>query len=74
MEVLINLKVVLKVVYPYEYISDWVKFNEASLPPKDEFCSSLNMEDITDVAHSHANNIFKNFKLKHVGEYHDLYV
>ena len=32
------------------------------------------MEDIKDVDHRHANNVFKNFKLKHLGEYHDLYV
>ena len=36
-----------KGVYPYEYINDWEKFNEASLPEKD-FYSHLNMEDITD--------------------------
>ena len=32
------------------------------------------MEDITDVDHRHASNVFKKFKLKHLGEYHDLYI
>ena len=32
------------------------------------------MEDITDIDHRHANNVFKNFKLNHLGEYHDLCV
>ena len=32
------------------------------------------MEDIMNVGHSHANNAFKKFKLKHLGEYPDLYV
>ena len=32
------------------------------------------MEDIIDVDHRHANNVFKKFKLKHLGDYHDLYV
>ena len=37
-----------KGVYPYEYIDDWKKFNETSLPEKEEFYSNLKMEDITD--------------------------
>ena len=34
--------------YPYEYVDDWEKFNETSLPEKEEFYSNLNMEDVTD--------------------------
>ena len=37
-----------KGVYPCEYMDEWEKFNETSLPEKEEFCSSLNLEDITD--------------------------
>ena len=37
-----------KGVYPYEYMDDWEKFNETSLPEKEDFYSHLNMEDITD--------------------------
>ena len=37
-----------KGVYPCEYMDEWEKFNETSLPEKEEFCSSLNSEDITD--------------------------
>ena len=38
-----------KGVYPYEYMDDWEKFNETSLPEekKKDFYSHLNMEDIT---------------------------
>ena len=32
------------------------------------------MEDITDTDYRHANKVFKEFKLKNLGEYHDLYV
>ena len=32
------------------------------------------MEDITDIDYMHANKVFKEFKLKNLGEYHDLYV
>ena len=32
------------------------------------------MENIDDIDYRHGNNVFKRFKLKHLGEYHDLYV
>ena len=35
-------------VYLYQYMDDWEKFNETTLPKKEEFYSNLNMEDITD--------------------------
>ena len=38
-----------KGVYPYEYIDSWERVDETSLPDKEAFHSSLNMEDITDV-------------------------
>ena len=63
-----------KGVYPYEYMDTWEKFNEISLPRKEDFYSNLNMEDISDIDYRHANNVFKRFKLKNLGDYHDLYV
>ena len=33
---------------PYEYMTDWEKLNEASLPEKEDFYIDLNVEDITD--------------------------
>ena len=63
-----------KNVYPYEYMDSWERFDETSLPDKDAFYSSLNMQDITDVDHRHANKVFKKFKLKNLGDYHDLHV
>ena len=32
------------------------------------------MENIDDIDYRHGNNVFKKFKLKNLGEYHDLYV
>ena len=32
------------------------------------------MENIDDIDYKHGNNVFKIFKLKNLGEYHDLYV
>ena len=37
-----------KGVYPYEYMDDWEKFNETTLPGKEEFYSNLNTEEITE--------------------------
>ena len=37
-----------KGVYPCEYMDSWGRFDETSLPDKEAFYSSLNMEDITD--------------------------
>ena len=62
-----------KGVYPYEYMDSWQRFDE-TLPDKEAFYSNLSMEDITDTDYIHANKVFKKFKLKHLGEYHDLYI
>ena len=50
------------------------RFNEILLPNKEAFYSNLNMEDITDTDYRHLNKVFKEFKLKNLGEYYDLYV
>ena len=63
-----------KSVYPYEYMDNWERFNETSLPNKESFYSNLNMENIEDIDYRHGNNVFKIFKLNNLGEYHDLYV
>ena len=62
-----------KGVYPYEYMDNWERFDE-TIPDKESFYSSLNMENISDIDYRHGNNVFKKFKLKSLGEYHDLYV
>ena len=64
-----------KGVYPYEYMDDWEKFNEISLPEKKkDFYSHLNMEDITDADYRHVKRVCKEFEIKHLRKYHDLYV
>ena len=60
-----------KGVYPYEYMENWERFDEPLLPDKESFYSNLNMENID---YRHGNNVFKKFKLKNLGEYHNLYV
>ena len=63
-----------KGIYPYEYMDSWGKFNETSLPSKEDFYSNLNMEDIDYIDYRHGNNVFKEFRLENLGDYHDLYV
>ena len=63
-----------KGVYPYEYMDNWKRFNETSLPSKESFYSNLNMENIEDIDYRHGNNVFNKFKLNNSGDYHDLYV
>ena len=63
-----------KGVYPYEYMDNWKRFNETSLPCKESFYSNFNMENIEDIDYRHGNNVFNKFKLNNLGEYHDLYV
>ena len=38
------------------------------------FYSKLNMEDITDVDYVHGKRVCKDFEIKNLGKYHDLYV
>ena len=63
-----------KGVYPYEYMSSWNKFEETQLPPKEAFHSNLNVSDISEYDYEHAQKVWKEFKLKNLGEYHDLYL
>ena len=55
-------------------MDSWERFNETSLPDKKAFYSELNLEDITDKDYAHAQKVFEEFKLKNLGDYHDLYV
>ena len=64
----------IKGVYPYEYMDSWERFDEISLPEKEVFYSSLNIEDITDGDHRHAKRVFKSLNNKNLGNYPDLYV
>ena len=54
-------------------MDDCEKFNKTSLPEKEDFYSHLNMEDITDADYAHAKRVCKDFAIKNLGEYYDLY-
>ena len=63
-----------KGVYPYIYMDGLGKFDKTSLPGKEDFYSYLSMEDVTDADYKHEKQVCKEFKVKHLDEYHDLYV
>ena len=55
-------------------MSSWDKFDEMRLPLKEAFYSNLNMSDISDHDYSHAQEVWKGFGMKNLGQYHDLYL
>ena len=55
-------------------MDDWKKFNETTLPEKEELYSNLNINEITDVDYRHGKRVCKDFELKRLIEYHDLYL
>ena len=46
-----------KGVYTYEYMDDWKKFNKTTLPEKEESCSNLNTEDVTDAEYMNPKSV-----------------
>ena len=63
-----------KGVFPYDYVSSIDKLSETQLPPKDEFYSKLNDEDISDEDYQHAIKVWNKFGCKTIKDYHDLYL
>ena len=63
-----------KGVYPYEYVNSWDRFNETQLPPISAFYSNLNMSSISEEDNQHAQRVWKEFGIRDLGDYHDLYL
>ena len=55
-------------------MTSWDKLKETKLPPMEAFHSNLNMSDISKYDYEHAQKVWKEFGIKNVGEYHDLYL
>ena len=53
-------------------MNDWEKFCE-TLPEKENFYCHLNKEDITDTDYAHVKRVCKDFEIKYLGVYHELY-
>ena len=63
-----------KSVCHHEYMDNYKKFNETSLPENEDFYCHLIMEDITNVDYALPKRVFKGFEVKYLLEYHDLHV
>ena len=63
-----------KGVYPYDYMDSPERLLETQLPPKSAFYSKLNNKDISDEDYTHAQKIWKEFEMKTMKNYHDLYL
>ena len=63
-----------KGIYPYEYMNSFKRFNEDKLPDKSEFFISLKDSGVNEKEYERAVNVWKAFKIKNLGEYHDLYL
>ena len=63
-----------KGIYPYEYMNSFKKFKENKLPDKSKFFSLLKDCGINEKEYQRAINVWKVFRMKNLGEYHDLYL
>lgn len=63
-----------KGVYPYDHIESLAVFDETALPTRDQFFSKLSESSITESEYEHAEQIWKLFEIRSLGEYHDLYL
>ena len=63
-----------KGVYPYSYMDSFNRFDETELPPIKKFRNELNNTEISDSEYQHAREFWDAFKIKNLGENHDLYL
>ena len=55
-------------------MNDWEKFEENCLPPIKAFYSKLNLLKISECNYNHAQRVWREFGIKNLGDYHDLYL
>ena len=63
-----------KGIYPYEYMNSFKRFSEDEVPNKSKFFSSLKDSGVNEKEYKKVVNDWKVFKIKSLGEYHDLYL
>ena len=63
-----------KGIYPYEYMNSFKRFSEDEVPNKSKFFSSLKDSGVNEKEYKKVVNGWKVFKIKSLGEYHDLYL
>ena len=63
-----------KGIYPYDYMDSEENFHDQQLPSTDTCYYLLTDEGITDDSYVHAQKVWNTFKIRKMGEYHDLYL
>ena len=63
-----------KGIYLYEYMDNWDRFEETTLPIVSSFHSKLNMSGVSDQDYEHTCKVWRDFGIRNLGEYHDLYL
>jgi len=68
------LKLLLKKgIFPYSHLTGQHVFSEKKLPPKNAFFNDLKNEAISTEEYKLAQNVWKSFRIKNLGEYTDIY-
>lgn len=62
-----------KGIFPYDFVDSWEKLECTKFPSKDEFYSELTESEISDAEYYHAENVWRSFGCRNLGEYADLY-
>ena len=55
-------------------MDSWDRFKETSLPSIESFYSNLNMSGVSEMDCKHAHKVWREFGIRNMGEYHDLYL
>ena len=63
-----------KGIYPYGYMNSFKRFNEDVLPNKSKCFNSLKDSGVNEKEYEKAANVWKVFKIKNLGQYHNLYL
>ena len=63
-----------KGIYPYDFMDSMEKFENKELPKIEDFYSTLNEEHISEKDYNHAKEVWNAFRIKNMGEYHDLHL
>ena len=70
-----NIELVKKKgVYPYKHFNSFKRFKESKLPDIGKIFSAFTDFGISEKEYQRACDIWKVFKIKYLGEYHDLYL
>ena len=55
-------------------MDSWDRFEETSLPGIKSFYGNLNMSGVSDKDYEHAHRVWREFGIRNMGKYHDLYL